>query len=72
MMLYTLNCLLLQVTVAACCGLIAFGMADLPYYSDASNYPDTSLSSPVLPVVISVITGFVIAEIFFSVYEVSG
>jgi hypothetical protein len=28
--------------------------------------------SPVLPVAISVITGFVVAEIFFAVYEVRG
>ncbi len=56
-------------TIAACCGLIAFGMSELPYYTDGTKYPDTFLSSPVLLVAISIIIGFVVADIFFTVYE---
>lgn len=60
-----------KVAVAAGCGLIAFGMSDLQYYTNPTNYPDTYLSSPVFPVALSIIIGFVVAEIFFAVYDMA-
>mmetsp|Transcript_16614 Transcript_16614/g.35931 ORF Transcript_16614/g.35931 Transcript_16614/m.35931 type:complete len:775 (-) Transcript_16614:968-3292(-) len=60
-----------KVGVAAGCGLIAFGMSEISYYNDPTKYPDTYLASPVLCVAISVITGFVVAQIFFSVYDMA-
>ena len=49
------------------CGVIAFFMADLPYYRNAAQYPGTSLSSPYLPVILSMLAGYIIAECFFNV-----
>ncbi len=60
-----------KVTVAASCGLVAFGLAGLPYYSDAKNHPSTYLSSPVFPVALTIIIAFFVADIFFSVYEMA-
>lgn len=60
-----------KVMVAGSCGLIAFALADLQYYSDPNKYPNTNLSSPVFPVALSIIIGFIVAEIFFSVYEMA-
>lgn len=60
-----------KIAVAAASGVVAFAMTELDYYNNASKYPDTYLSSPVLPVAVSIITGFVIAEIFFAVYEMA-
>ena len=56
-----------QVTVMAVCGVVAFFMADLPYFSDAALYPDTHLSSPYLPVILSMLAGYIVAESFFNV-----
>ena len=33
-----------KLLVAATCGLAAFGMSELEYYSNANKYPDTYLS----------------------------
>ncbi|KAJ9522324.1 hypothetical protein QJQ45_008201 [Haematococcus lacustris] len=60
-----------KVAVAATCGIIAFAMSQVPYYTDSNAYPDTTLSSPILPIAISIITGFAVAELFFSVYEMA-
>mmetsp|Transcript_11641 Transcript_11641/g.31727 ORF Transcript_11641/g.31727 Transcript_11641/m.31727 type:complete len:793 (-) Transcript_11641:1356-3734(-) len=60
---------LAKITVAAGCGLIAFGMSETKFYSSPEEYPETQLSSPILPVAVCILTGFIIAEIFFSVYE---
>ncbi len=36
--------LLAKITVAAGCGLIAFGMSETKFYSDPDEYPETHLS----------------------------
>ncbi|KAK9842492.1 hypothetical protein WJX81_002530 [Elliptochloris bilobata] len=54
------------VAVMAVCGVVAFFMCDLPYYSDAARYPDTHLSSPYLPVILSMLAGYIVAECFFN------
>jgi solute carrier family 44 (choline transporter-like protein), member 2/4/5 len=60
-----------KVAVAATCGVIAFAMSTLPYYTNPTMYPDTYISSPVLPIAISIITGYIVAELFFAVYEMA-
>lgn len=57
----------MQLSVCAGCGVIAFLMSDLNYWSNPDKYPDTYLSSPLLPVGLSVIVGFIVAECFFAV-----
>eukprot|EP00798_Chlamydomonas_sp_ICE-L_P019122 gene19124-25729_t len=53
-------------------GDILIGLAKLTVaIAYAEEYPDTYLSSPVLVVLVCVLTGWTIAEIFFSVYEMA-
>ena len=42
-------------------------MSDLPFYTDPSRYPDTYLSSPILPVILSLLIGYIVASVFFDV-----
>ncbi|KAK9804898.1 hypothetical protein WJX72_010746 [[Myrmecia] bisecta] len=58
-----------KISVAAGCGLIAFLISDMKVYTDPVNHSSTYLSSPLLPVLLAVIIGYVIASLFFSVYE---
>ena len=60
-----------KVAVAAGCGLAAFGMSELPYYTSSTQYPGTYLSSPIFPIALSIIIGYVVAQIFFAVYEIA-
>ena len=57
----------LQLSVCAGCGVIAFLMSDLSYYSNSEKYPDTYLSSPLLPVALSLLVGYTVAQCFFNV-----
>ena len=61
-----------KLAVMAACGLVAFGLSELDYYSDPDEYPDTVLSSPVLPILISAIVAYVVAQLFFQVGVVCG
>lgn len=56
-----------KITVTAACGLIAFGLSDLKYYTDPVNHPDSYLSSPLMPVLISVLAGYTISNLFLQV-----
>uniref|UniRef100_A0A7S0RW54 Choline transporter-like protein n=1 Tax=Chlamydomonas leiostraca TaxID=1034604 RepID=A0A7S0RW54_9CHLO len=60
-----------KVAIAAGGGVIALALSEIDYYNNATKYPDTYLYSPILPVAVSIITAFVVAEIFFSVYEMA-
>jgi hypothetical protein len=51
----------------ALCGVVAFFMCGLPFYADAARYPDTVLSSPYLPVILSMLAGYIVSECFFNV-----
>ena len=42
-------------------------MSDLTYYTDATKYPATYLSSPLLPIIISLLVGYTVAQCFFNV-----
>lgn len=59
--------LLLQISVTAGCGIIAFLMSDLTYYTDSTKYPATCLSSPLLPILVSLLVGYTVAQCFFNV-----
>ncbi len=59
--------LALQISVCAGCGIIAFLMSDLTYYTDSTKHPDTYLSSPLLPILISLLVGYTVAQCFFNV-----
>ena len=56
-----------KIAVTAACGLIAFGLSDLKYYTDPVNHPDSYLSSPLMPVLISVLAGYTISNLFLQV-----
>ncbi|KXZ44390.1 hypothetical protein GPECTOR_68g361 [Gonium pectorale] len=60
-----------KISVAATAGIIAYAMTEAEYYNSVDKYPETYLYSPVLVIAISVITAYIIAEIFFAVYEMS-
>lgn len=60
-----------KLCVAAGAGLIAFAMSNSAYYNDAKNYPETYLSSAILPIALAVLVGYVVAQIFFSVYDMA-
>lgn len=60
-------CRLGKIAVTAACGLIAFGLSDLMYYTDPVNHPDSYLSSPLMPVLISVLVGYTISNLFLQV-----
>ena len=48
-------------------GVIALLMSDLPFYTDPVKYPNTYLSSLLLPVFLSLLIGYVVASVFFNV-----
>ena len=54
-----------KLCVCAACGVLAFLMTELPEYADESkpNY----LSSPVLPILITFLASYAVAELFFQV-----
>lgn len=45
-------------------------MSDLSYYSNSEKYPDTYLSSPLLPVALSLLVGYTVAQCFFNVSHI--
>ena len=60
-----------KLAVTASCGLVAFLMSDSDYYTDQDQYPDTYLSSPLMPILISLLVGYVVADLFFEVFEMT-
>lgn len=62
-----LLCRMGKIAVTAACGLIAFGLSDIKYYTDPVNHPDTYLSSPLMPVLVSVLAGYTISNLFLQV-----
>lgn len=60
-----------KLAVTAGAGLIAFLMTDLDYYTNEKDYPDTFLSSPLMPIIVSLVVGYVVADLFLEVYEMA-
>ena len=56
-----------QVSVMATCGMIAFFMSNLPIYNDPIHHPELYLTSALFPIILSLLIGYVVADIFFSV-----
>lgn len=53
-----------KVAVAAGCGLIAFGLSELPWYKDPQRHPATHLSSALLPICVAAFVGWIVAHLF--------
>jgi len=60
-----------KLACASGAAVIAFALTDLPYFSDADLYPNSAISSPLLPVIISLVVGFAVTSLFFNVYEMA-
>jgi choline transporter-like protein 2/4/5 len=56
-----------KLSVMAGCGVVALLMSSLAYYTNPVQYPNTYLSSPLLPVILSLLIGYVVASVFFNV-----
>jgi len=56
-----------KLSVMAGCGAIALLMSSLTYYTDPVKYPNTFLSSALLPVILSLLVAYIVASIFFNV-----
>ena len=56
-----------KLSVMACSGVIALLMSDLDYYSNPAKYPGTYLTSPLLPVLLSMLIGYIVGAMFFNV-----
>lgn len=52
---------------ACCAGVIALLMSDMPFYTDPVKYPNNYMSSPLLPVILSLLIGYIVASVFFNV-----
>ena len=62
-----LSCRLGKIAITAACGLLAFGLSDLTYYTDPVTHADTYLSSPLMPVLVSILVGYTISNLFLQV-----
>lgn len=60
-----------KLSVMAGSGVIAMLMSTLTYYTDPVKYPNTFMSSPLLPVILSLIVGYIVASVFFNVRSIS-
>ena len=58
-----------KLSIAVACGVCALAMSNMSPYTDPSS--DSYLSSQVMPVVLSVIVGYIIATIFYQAYEIA-
>mmetsp|Transcript_33273 Transcript_33273/g.83821 ORF Transcript_33273/g.83821 Transcript_33273/m.83821 type:complete len:809 (+) Transcript_33273:563-2989(+) len=60
-----------KLCVVGACGVVAFFLAGSELYSSPIKNPDTYLTSPVAPIVLTVIVAYMCASVFFQVYEMS-
>ncbi|QDZ19122.1 choline transporter [Chloropicon primus] len=58
-----------KLAIAIACGISALALSNMPPYTDPSS--DHYLSSQVMPVVLSVIVGYIISAIFYQAYEIA-
>ena len=56
-----------KLVVTMGCGIIAFLMSAQSQYTDPGS--STQLTSPLVPIVLSVFLGYCVAEVFFQVFE---
>jgi choline transporter-like protein 2/4/5 len=60
-----------KLCVVGGCGVAAFFFADSELYTNPEKHPGTFLSSPVAPIVLTVIIAYICASVFFQVYEMA-
>lgn len=60
-----------KLCVVGCCGVFAFLFADIEYYTNPQKHPSTYLSSPVAPILLTVVVAYICATVFFQVYEMA-
>ena len=62
---------LAKLTVVGGCGVSAFFLSGISYFTSPLEYPDSYLSSPMVPVIGTVFCAYFIATLFFHVYEMA-
>ena len=60
-----------KLCVVGGCGVVAFFFADIDYYTNPDKHPGTYLSSPVAPIIFTVVISYMCASVFFQVYEMA-
>ncbi|KAK3259075.1 hypothetical protein CYMTET_31912, partial [Cymbomonas tetramitiformis] len=58
-----------KVCVTLLAGIMCFFLTDMDLYTDVDS--ETYLSSPLLPIILSMCIAYFIAEVFFQVYEMA-
>lgn len=58
---------LAKLAVAAGCAVAALILFDLAYFKDAARFPDTAVSSPLVPVVLTAVLAYIVADTCFQV-----
>mmetsp|Transcript_21682 Transcript_21682/g.60287 ORF Transcript_21682/g.60287 Transcript_21682/m.60287 type:complete len:817 (+) Transcript_21682:143-2593(+) len=59
-----------KLLVMALCGMLAFLICELPFFNDPVNFPDTYVTSSIVPVIATIVTAYLIADVYFQVYDV--
>lgn len=62
---------LAKLTVIGGCGVSAFFLSGIAYFTSPLEHPDTYLSSPLMPIIGTVICSWFISSLFFQVYEMA-
>jgi choline transporter-like protein 2/4/5 len=62
---------LAKLTVVGGCGVSAFFLSGIKYHTSPLEYPDSYLSSPMVPVIGTALCAYFIATLFFHVYEMA-
>lgn len=60
---------LAKLTIAAACAVAALVLFDLSYFTDAARFPDTAVSSPLVPVVLTAVLAYIVADTCFQVWS---
>ncbi|KAK9846864.1 hypothetical protein WJX84_008702 [Apatococcus fuscideae] len=58
-----------KLCIACAAGLLAFAISDTKYYTDPVNYPSMYLTSPILPIALSILIAYIVASLFSMVYD---
>jgi len=59
-----------KLLIMACCGALAFVVCDLAFFRDQENFPDTFLSSKIVPVLGCIVASYLISDVYFQVFDV--
>jgi len=60
-----------KLTVIGGCGVSAFFLSGIEYFTSPVKYPDSYLSSPLVPIIGTCLCAWIIAGVFFQVYEMA-